>query len=241
MSRQPTPLLVWQEDDEGESAGAYTIRLDAPGRWQLIAGGRAVGFYPTRTAAEQAARGLHRRHGLRRRLVAYLVVAGVSLAVLAAAAMGRTEPNPEYPPARAVADRFDEARLAVETGQVDIDGVDQMFDGIEGSSFEHGGRLKLGLTGVFDGDCYGMTWRSGHRVGGVVKRSNYVTCQPDRSLIDQPDPPGLVAEPLHPSWKYTLPDPARTRAWFIPVVTISFGFFLVAAFRATALLFASGK
>jgi len=238
MSRQPKLLLVWQEDEKGESAGPYTIRLEAPRRWQLLAKGRSVGFYETRTAARQAATGLQRRQGLRRRMFGYLVVAGVSLAGLGAAAVERTEPNPEYPPARAVADRFDQARLAVEAGQVVIEQVGQLFDGIEGGSFEHGGRLKLGLTGVFDGDCYAMTWRSGYPLGGVAVRSNYVTCQPDPSLIDQPDPPGLVAEPLQPSWKYALPDPVQTRVWFIPVVAIFFGLFLAAALRATGLLFA---
>jgi hypothetical protein len=238
MGRQPSPLLVWQENDEGENAGAYTIRLDAPSRWQLLARGRSVGFYPTRTAARQAATGLHRRHGLRRQLVGYLAVAGVSLAGLGSALVGRTEPNLEYPPARAIADRFDQARLAVETGEAVIDRVDQLFDGLEGGSFERGGRLKLGLTGVFDGACYGMTWLPGYPVDGVAMRSNYVTCRPDASLIDPPDPPGLVAEPLQPYWKKALPDPVRRRVWFIPVFAISFGFLLVAATRATVLLFA---
>jgi hypothetical protein len=238
MSRESKPLLVWQEDEEGESAGPYTIRLEAPRRWQLLAKGRPVGFHETKTAARQAATGLHRRQDLRRRLIGYLMVAGVSLVGLGAALVGRTEPNPDYPPARAVADRFDQAKLAVERGRVVIEQVGQLFDGIEGGSFEHGGRLKLGLTGVFDGDCYAMTWRSGYPVGGVVIRSNYVTCKPDPSLIDQPDPPGLVAEPLRPSWKYALPDPERTRVWFIPVVAIFFGLFLATAFRAAGLLFA---
>jgi hypothetical protein len=212
MSRESKPLLVWQEDEEGESAGPYTIRLEAPRRWQLLAKGRPVGFHETKTAARQAATGLHRRIGLKRQLVGYLVVAGVSLFGLGAALVGRTEPNPDYPPARAVADRFDQAKLAVETGRV-----------------------------VIDGDCYAMTWRSGYPVGGVVIRSNYVTCKPDPSLIDQPDPPGLVAEPLRPSWKYALPDPERTRVWFIPVVAIFFGLFLATAFRAAGLLFAFRK
>ncbi len=238
MRRHPRQLPAWQEKDEGESAGPYTIRLDAPGRWKLVARGRSIGFYPTRTAARQAATSMHQRHGLRRQFVAYLVVVGISLAGLVAALIGRTEPNPEYEPARAVADRFDQARLAVETGEAGIHQIDQMFDGIRGGSFEHGGRIKLGLAGVFDGDCYGLTWRSGYGVGGVVKRSNYVTCQPDANLIEQPNPPGLVAEPLRPAWEYTLPEPVQTRVWFIPVFTISFGFLLLATFRATGLLFA---
>ncbi len=238
MSRQASGLLEWQADDTGESAGAYAIRLDAPGRWQLLARGRPVGFYPSRTAARQAARGLQRRQRLRRRLVPHLAVAVAALIGLGTAFVSRTEPHPAYPPARAVADRFDQARLSVEAGAVSIDQVGRAFDGIEGGSFEHDGLLKLGLTGVFEGDCYGMTWRSGFRVGGVVVRSNYVTCKPDRNLIDQPDPPGLLAEPLRPSWEFALPEPDRTRVWFIPMVTISFAAFLVAATRATALLFA---
>ncbi len=238
MRRQASGLLEWHQDDTGESAGAYTIRLDAPGRWQLLARGRPVGLYPSRTAARQAARGLRRRQRLRRRLVPYLAVGVVALIGLGTAFASRTEPNPDHPPARAVADRFDEARLAVEAGAVSIEQVGQAFDGIEGGSFEHDGLLKLGLTGVFDGDCFGMTWRSGFRVGGVVMRRNYVTCQPDRSLIDQPDPPGLLAESLRPSWEFALPEPDRTRVWFIPVVAISFAALLVAATRATAVLFA---
>ncbi len=238
MSRRSTPVLAWQEDEGGESAGPYTIRLEAPRRWQLLVKGRSVGFHETKTAARQAATELNRRHGVKRQLVGYLVVAGVSLAGLGTALVARTEPNPQYPPARAIADRFDQARLAVEEGRVTIDQVDQMFDGIEGGSFEHGGRVKLGLTGVFDGACYAMTWRSGYPLGGVVVRSNYLTCQPDPSLIDQPDPPGLVAEPVRPSWKYALPDPVQTRVWFIPVVAIFFGLFLATALRAIGLLFA---
>ncbi|MDR9451084.1 MAG: hypothetical protein RI637_07705, partial [Acidimicrobiia bacterium] len=159
MSRRSMPVLVWEEDEEGESAGPYVIRLEAPGRWQLLARGRSVGFHETKTAARQAATGLNRRHGLRRQLVGYLAVAGISLAGLGAAVAGRTEPNPDHPPARAVADRFDQARLAVEEGRVPVDQVDQLFEGIEGGSFEHGGRIKLGLTGVFEGACYAMTWR----------------------------------------------------------------------------------
>ncbi len=177
-------MLVWQEDDEGESAGPFIVRLEAPGRWQLQAKSRSAGFYPTRTAARKAAADLNRRHGLRRRLVLSLTVAGVFLLGLGAALAGRTEPNPAYPPARAIADQLDQARLVVEAGELDIDRVGEQFDGIQGASFTHGGRIKLGLTGVFDGDCYGIVWRLGQPVGGVVIRSDYVTCQPDPSLIN---------------------------------------------------------
>lgn len=238
MVRQPTPTLAWQEDDDGESVGPFTIRLEAAGRWQLQANGRAAGFYPTKTAARKAAADLHRRRGIRRRLFVNLAVAGVFLLGLAAALAGRTEPNPAYPPARAIADQFDQARLAVEAGELDIDRVGERFDGIQGAAFTHGGRVKLGLTGVFDGDCFGMVWRLGQPVGGVVIRSDYVTCQPDPSLIDQPDPPGLVAEPLRPAWKFALPDVERQRAWFIPVFAVCAGICLAATFRTTALLFA---
>lgn len=231
-------MLVWHETEECETAGPYVIRLAAPGRWQLQAKSRAAGFYPTKTAARKAAADLHRRHGLRRKLVVTLTVAGVFLLGLGAALAGRTEPNPAYPPARAIADQLDQARLAVEAGELEIDQVGEQFDGIQGASFTHGGRIKLGLAGVFDGDCYGMVWRFGQSVGGVVIRSDYVTCQPDPSLIDQPDPPGLVAEPLRPAWKFALPDVDRQQAWFIPVFTVCAGVFLTATFRATALLFA---
>ena len=231
-------MLVWTETEERESAGPYVIRLEAPGRWQLEAKSRAAGFYPTRTAARKAAADLHRRHGLRRKLVVSLAVAGIFLLGLGAALAGRTEPNPAYPPARAIADQFDQARLTVEAGELSIDQVGEQFDGIQGASFTHGGRVKLGLAGIFAGDCYGMVWRLGRQLGGVVVRHDYVSCQPDPSLIDQPDPPGLVAEPLRPAWKFALPDVERQRAWFIPVFAVCAGFLLTATFRATALLVA---
>lgn len=238
MSRQPSGLLVWREDDAGERAGPFTIRMDAPGRWQLSARGRSVGFYPTRTGARQAAAVWRRRQGLRRRFIGHLLIAGLSLVALAAALASRTEPNPEYLPARAIADEFDRAQLAVETGEIGIDQVGQVFAGIEGASFEHAGLLKLGLAGVFGGDCYGMTWRSGQRVAGVVLRTDYLTCEPDASLIDQPDPPGLVAESMRPAWDFALPDPERNRVWFIPLVTIGVGGLVLATTRAAALVFA---
>jgi hypothetical protein len=241
MVRQPTSTLVWQEDSEGGSAGPFVVRLESPGRWQLLAKGRVAGFYPTKSAAHHAAADLQRRHGLKRRLFVSLAVAGVFLLGLAAALAGRTEPNPAYPPARAIADQFDQARLAVEAGELGIDQVGEQFDGIQGASFTHVGRIKLGLAGVFNGDCYGMVWRLGQQLGGVVVRSDFVTCQPDPSLIDQPDPPGLVAEPLRPAWKFALPDVDRQRAWFIPAFAVCAGFFLTATFRATALLFALRK
>ena len=234
-------MLVWQEDDEGDSSGPFIVRLEAPGRWQLQNKSRAAGFYPTRTAARKAAADLRRRRGLRRKFFVSLAVAGVFLLGLAAALAGRTEPNPAYPPARAIADQFDQARLAVESGALAIDQVGEQFPGIDGASFTHAGRIKLGLSGVFNGDCYGMVWRLGQQLGGVVVRSNFVTCQPDPSLIDQPDPPGLVAEPLRPAWKFALPDVDRQRAWFIPVFAICMGFFLTATFRTTALLSALRK
>lgn len=236
MVRQSTPTLVWQEDDGGESVGPFIIRLDAPGRWQLQANGRAAGFYPTRTAARKAAADLHQRRGIRTRFFVSLAVAGVFLFGLVAALAGRTEPNPAYPPARAIADQFDQARLAVEAGELTIDQVAEQFPGIEGASFTHVGRIKLGLSGIFNGDCYGMVWQLGRQVGGVAVRSEYVTCQPDPSLIDQPDPPGLVAEPLRPAWKFALPDVERQQAWFIPVFAVCAGIFLTATFRATASL-----
>ena len=162
MSRQSMPLLVWREDEEGETAGPYTVRLEAPVVGSL-AKGRVCRLPPDQDRRPTSGNRLAlttwppapagwRSRGCRR-------LSGR----LGAALVGRTEPNPEYPPARGVADRFDQARSAVEAGRVVIDQVGRLFDGIEGGSFEHGGRLKLGLTGVFDGDCYAMTWRSGYR------------------------------------------------------------------------------
>lgn len=232
MSRRVTPFLVWEEDGDGERAGPYRIRLETQNRWQLMATDRSVEFYPTRTSARNAAAALHRRRDVRRRLVRYLVVGSVSLAVLLLALAARSEPNPEYPAARAVADRFDQAREAVEAGQVNIEQVGEAFEGLEGAAFEHRGVDKLGLAGIFEGDCYGMVWRSGSRPGGVVVRSNYLTCLPDATLIDQPDPPGLTAELMYPAWEYVLPDQERSPVWFLPVVIVSFGMFLGAVVRA---------
>ncbi|MGI9647016.1 MAG: hypothetical protein ACR2OI_00710 [Acidimicrobiia bacterium] len=169
---------------------------------------------------------------MRRPLVGYFVVAGVSLVLIGVALARRVEPNPDYPPARAVADRFDQAHLAVEAGQISIDQVDQSFEGVEGRSFEHLGS-RLGLAGVFDGDCYGMVWRSGRPVSGVVLRPVYTTCQPDSSLISQPDP---LVESLWPSWEDTLPDPERSPGWFIPLLTVATGLGLAALTGAIRLI-----
>ena len=145
-------MLVWHETEECETAGPYVICLDAPGRWRLQAKNRAAGFYPTRTAARKAAADLHRRYGLRRKLVVSLAVAGVFLLGLGAALAERTEPNPAYPPARAIADQLDQARQEVEAGEIDVDQVGELIDCIQGASFTHGGRTKLVFAGVFGGD-----------------------------------------------------------------------------------------
>ncbi len=162
-------------------------------------------------------------------------MSGVASVVLVVALPRQSEPNPEYPPTRAVADRFDQAQSAVEAGEVSIDEVDQVFDGLAGSSFEHRGLRKLALAGVLDGDCYGMVWRSGFHPS-VVYRSDYVTCEPDSSIIDQPDPRGLTPIAMAPSWEYALPASDRTPVWFIPVVAIFGAVLLGASTRAATLV-----
>ncbi len=241
MSRSAAPPLVWEQNQGAEHAGVYTIRLESPNRWQLTVSDRPTGIYSTRTAAANAAARLHRRLGFRRRLVRHLLFAGISLTVLLLALAQRTEPNPDYPPARAIADRFDAARLAVEAGEVDIEQVGTAFAGVAGGAFEHAGGARLGLAGIFDGRCYGLVWRPGFEPGGVAIRDNYVTCAPDSSLIVQPDTPGLVAEVMWPTWENVLPDQNRSPVWFLPVFIISFGVFFGSFVRATVLVLPASR
>ena len=217
------PPRTWVESDDEERAGPFGIRLLEPGRWELTVEDRPAGEYSTRTGARNAARDLHRRRRKRRRLLWWTAVVVVSTVVMLTALALRTEPNPEYPAARAIADRLDAARAEVEAGAIEIDDVAGLYPPLQGASFEHGGLRKLGIAGVFGEDCYGMVWRPGLSPSGFVIRSEYVTCAPDPSLIDQPDPPGLTAEPMAPSWTFALPPVERSPVWFFPVFLVSFG------------------
>ena len=230
------PPLVWEKDDGADRAGPYAIRLEAPNQWRLDDGDGTVGILPTNTAARNAAAKLHRNQGARRRLWRHLVVGAVSLVVLLLAASQRIEPNPDYPPARAQADRLDAARLAVEADEVSIGQVGSIYEGLAGGSFEVLGQSRLGLAGVFEGDCYGLTWRPELEPSGFAVRSNYVTCEPDASIINQPDPPGLTAEMMWPTWEDVLPDEDRSPVWFLPVFILTFGLAFGAFTRVTTLL-----
>ena len=225
--------LVWETDD-ADRAGPYAIRLESAHQWRLEDDGTTVGIYPTNTAARNAAADLHRRRAIRRRLRRHLLIGTVSLLVLLLASSQRTEPNPDYPPARAQADRLDAARLAIEAGDLTIDQVGSTYQGLTGGSFEFLGRTRLGLAGIFEDDCYGLVWRPGFEPSGVAVRSNYLTCDPDVSLINQPDPPGLTAEIMWPSWEGALPDEERSPVWFLPTFIIAFAFFFRSLVRVTA-------
>ena len=82
MSRRVAPPLAWEIDDDGERAGQYTIRLRSPSQWQLEDGTRTIGTYTTKTAARNAAVGLHVRRRIRRRLGGSFLLGAVSLIVL---------------------------------------------------------------------------------------------------------------------------------------------------------------
>jgi hypothetical protein len=198
--------------------------------------GHSVGVYPTRTGARNAAADKHRRRGIRRRLARHLLVGTASLMALLLALAQRTEPNPEYPPARAQADLLDAARLAVASGELTIEEVGLEFAGLAGGSFEFLGRERLAVSGILAGDCYGLVWRPGFEPSGVAIRSDYVTCEPDASLINQPDPPGSTAEMMWPTWEDALPDQQRSPVWFLPTFVIAFGVFFGSFVRGTVLL-----
>lgn len=221
-SQSPAPR-TWVELDDEERAGEYGIRLLEPGRWRLTVRDKPAGEYSTRTGARNAALDLHRRRSKRGRLLWSTTIVVISTVLMLTALAFRTEPNPDFPAARAIADQLDAARAAVEAGTIGIEEVAGSYPALDGASFEHGGLLKLGLAGVFDGDCYGMVWRPGLSPSGVVIRSEYVTCAPEPTLIDQPDPPGLTAEPMAPSWDFALPPQERSPVWFFPVFVVSFG------------------
>lgn len=236
MSRPVAPPLVWETDDDADRAGPYAVRLESAHQWKLEDDGTTVGTYPTNTAARNAASNLHQNRRVRQRLRRHLLVGAISLLVLLLAATQRIEPNRDYPPARAQADRLDAARLAVEVGDLSIDEVGSAYEGLTGGSFEFLGRSRLGLTGILEGDCYGLVWRPGFEPGGFAVRSNYVTCDPDASLINQPDPPGLTAELMWPTWEDALPDEDRSPVWFLPVFILTFGLAFGAFTRAITLL-----
>ncbi|MDH3540145.1 MAG: hypothetical protein OEP52_09130, partial [Acidimicrobiia bacterium] len=151
MSRPVAPPLDWESTEHEERAGPYTVRLVEAHKWQLVEDGHSVGVYPTRTGARNAAADKHRRRGIRRRLTRHLLVGTASLMALSLALAQRTEPNPEYPPARAQADLLDAARLAVASGELPIEEVGLEFAGLAGGSFEFLGRERLAVSGILAG------------------------------------------------------------------------------------------
>lgn len=192
-----------------------------------------MGYFPSRSAAQKGAKSIQRRRRIHRVVARSVLVGVAAVAGLAVTLSMRTEANPDHRPARAVADRLDAIMGEVEAGALDIEAVARTHPGVDGASFLHAGLTKLGLTAVVDDDCFGLVWRSGQRVSGTVFRSHFDACVPDAALID---PATSAAEPIRPSWELALPEPERTRPWFIPAVVVLSGMLLGAFTRATSLL-----
>ena len=221
-------------------SGRYEIRLVEPGSWELLTDGIRHSLYKTGSAARSAAvrvEGLRRLRFLLFRNGIVIVLIGLGIGI---AAGFRTIPNPDYAPARALADRMEAAYLAVVAGEEDLGSyrleshgfVGAIVDGPPAFAIETGeptdkptGPVRTPvLIGELSGTCYSVRWEEPERPVTGILRPEF-PCIPI-SDVARSSSYARVASSSQPgalSWDPLLPVPQVQASWFFPVLLVLLG------------------
>ena len=221
-------------------SGRYEIRLVEPGSWELLTDGIRHSLHRTGSAARSAAVRVESSRRLRLKLfrngvVVLLIGFGIGLA-----AGFRTVPNPDYAPARALADRLEAAYLAVVAGDEDLSGfrleshgfVGASIDGPPAFAIETGEptdeparpvRISV-LIGELSGTCYSVRWDDPDRPVTGVLRPEY-PCTPTSDVGERSSyiRDASSTQPGAVQWYPLLPVPQVQASWFFPVVLLLLG------------------
>ena len=226
--------------NQRDLSGRYEIRLVEPGSWELLTDGTRHSLYRTGSAARSAAvrvEGVRRLRFLlfRNGLVIVLMGFGIGLA-----AGFRTIPNPDYAPARALADRMEAAHLAVVAGEEDLSGFRLESHGFVGASVDGPPAFAIetgeptdeparpvrisALIGELSGTCYSVRWEEPERPVTGILRPEF-PCIPN-SDVARSSSYARVASSAQPGvlrWDPLLPVPQVQASWFFPVVLVLLG------------------
>lgn len=199
------------------------VRVDEQ-RWDLEAGGQIISSHAGYRDAARAAETLDLRRRRRRAALRRIALAGAAGLLLLPVTLWREVPNDAYPPARAFADRMEDAYRRVDAGDAGITSFTAAEHGFVGTveTLERGGveaDYRL-LIGEHDGDCYLIRWVR-FEVPFVARLLSRYECAPAPAAFSFA-PSGFEAiavnlssgQPLN--WVPVLPPEVNLAGWFFP-------------------------
>jgi hypothetical protein len=210
---------------------AFRAVRNPDGSWDLHAGTAVVpGFAGYRDAVREA-ESRDRRRRKTRAVAIRLALVAASLLLLVPVVVLREKANPEYQPARAFADRMEEAYRRVDAGIAEATGftVDEHgFTGAIMASIRGGVEAEYRLLiGAHRGDCYLIRWVR-FEVPFVARLLPRYECEPGPSAMSfAPSGFEAIAVNLYSGqplvWGAVLPSPVVLRTWFFPAALILLG------------------
>lgn len=239
--------MAWRQDPTGYVYGPYRVVLESPKHWVLSREGRAIGIYETLSAAKAAALEVQRRRAKRRSVFAWLSVSVGAAAVVVLLAAFPKVPNPEYPPAEALAQDLRSAYRSIQAGQSVPGDYRVATDGFEGGVVVRPGtdREYDVLTGKSDGSCYVIWWDDSHLPQrGVLAKS--LECRPSKVVfgttnsyeVFSPATDLKVANPTDVEIvpEGILPSPTRFGWWVLPGISVALLVSIMALVRLVVVL-----
>lgn len=224
--------MAWRQESTGYVRGPYQVVLEGPGRWRLERRGRSMGIFESLSSAQSVAGLAERRRLMRRAVAGWLALCLVGIAAVIWLAAFPEVPNPDYPPAEALAADLRDAYDSIVAGESVVGDYQAVADGFEGGLVVRPGtdREYNVLMAESAGRCYVMWWHEGFLPqGGVLKRS--LECHPstvifgiansyekvspasDRHLVN------LIGSTI--VWEQLLPSPTRFGWWVVPGIAIA--------------------
>ena len=210
---------------------AFRAVRNPDGSWDLHAGSAVV---PGLAGYRDAVREAENRDRSRRKVRAVairLAVVAASLLLLVPVVMLRENANPEYPDARAFADRMEESYRRVDAGIAEVTGFTVEEHGFTGAimASSRGGvatEYRL-LIGAHRGDCYLIRWVR-FEVPFVARLLPRYECEPGPPAMSfAPSGYEAIAVNLYSGrplvWDAVLPPPVVLRTWFFPAALVLLG------------------
>ncbi len=239
--------MAWQQDPTGYVHGPYRVVLEGPRRWRLSRQGHSIAMFESLSAAKSAAEQVERRRRKRQAAAIWLAVSLLAAAAVVLVAAFPKVPNPDYPPAEALAEHLRSAYRSIQAGEA-VPGQYQVgTDGFEGGVVLRPGtdREYNVLMGKSGGECYVIWWDDGYLPqGGVLVKSldcrpstvifsvgnNYERFSPaaDRRLLNVTGT-DIVSEQI-------LPSPTRFGWWVVPGIAVGLLVSMMALVRMVVVL-----
>lgn len=180
----PLSSMSWRQDPTGYVGGSYRVVLEGPKHWSLSRRGRSIGVFETLSAAKSAALETERRRLRRRTVTMWLAVSLAAAAAVVLLAAFPKVPNPDYPPAEALAGDLRVAYRSIVAGVSVAGEYHSVSDGFEGGvvvrpGTNQGYNVLMGESG---GDCYVLWWEGSQLPqGGVLAQS--LECRPSTAIF----------------------------------------------------------